>query len=146
MVLQRKTNPTKKKITTMDFEKERGLRERERDSRKRPHGVAFDKFNITMERISENTPFPSFSKPWVAGCFSLDADRKYLEGPQFLKFCHVPDSTTSIKFDLNKQAAQIRSMYSEASEEESREQTSELLHLLFWARKHKERFKRWYEA
>ena len=121
--------------------KERELRQQE--NRKRTHSIAFDKFNITMERISENTPFPSFSKPWVAGCFSLDGDRKYLEGPQFMKFCHVPPPTATIKFDLNKQAPQIRSLYSEMAEEESHQQTSELLHLLFWARKHKERFKRW---
>ncbi|ODM90670.1 Decapping and exoribonuclease protein [Orchesella cincta] len=122
----------------MELEKEREIRE----PRKRTHAIAFDKFNITMERISENTPFPSFSKPWVAGCFSLDGDRKYLEGPQFLKFCHMP-TTPAVKYDLNKQAALIRSLYTDSNEEESRRQTSELLHLLFWARKHKERFKRW---
>lgn|SRR3989442_1590435 len=125
----------------MELEKEREIRERE--SRKRTHSIAFDKFNITMERISESTPFPNFSKPWVAGCFSLDANRKYLEGPQFMKFCHLPPPNTTVKFDLNKQANQIRNLYSDAQEEEARQQTSELLHLIFWARKHKERFKRW---
>lgn len=128
----------------MELEKDREGRDRDRgESRKRTHAIAFDKFNITMERISESTPFPSFSKPWVAGCFSLDGNRKYLEGPQFMKFCHVPPAGTTVKFDLNKQASQVRGLYSDAAEEEAHQQTSELLHLIFWARKHKERFKRW---
>lgn len=105
--------------------------------------VTSDRFQITIPQISDTTPFPSFSKPMVVGCFSLmTSDRRYVEGPASLKFCHLP-TTPNVKFDLNRHVLRNPSAFSdEAAEEASLQETSQLVHLLQWIHRHEERFRR----
>jgi hypothetical protein len=59
-------------------------RERDRDGAKgkdfEGSSVTSDRFQINIPQISETTPFPSFSKPLIVGCFSLVKDRVFVEG------------------------------------------------------------------
>lgn len=120
-------------------------RERDRDGAagKDLGSVTSDRFQISIAQISDTTPFPSFSKPFIVGCFSLiKADRFFAEGPCSLKFCHLPASQY-VKFDLNRHLQQHPQAFpNDNMEETSLEETSALVHLLNWIHRHEERFKR----
>ncbi|CAG7715985.1 unnamed protein product [Allacma fusca] len=91
---------------------------------------------IKIQDISEQTPFPTFCAPKILGCFSLDSHRKYIEGPEFLKFLQLSQRDMDVNFDLDKNCVPTDPL----EEAKNSQETSELVQLLKWIHKHEELF------
>jgi len=101
--------------------------------------VGFPK-TLKMNTPGEETPFPTFLKPAVVGCFSLGSSRNYVEGPQHLKFLRLPAELDRVNFDLDELTRLDGQGHGAGMDSEMHTQTNELVHLLKWIHEEEHRF------
>lgn len=73
--------------------------------------------NLRPSKFSEPASFPSISKPQIVGYFSVDKDRKYLDGAANCKYVAPFDTKRRVNFDLNHGYENVIHKIDEAADE-----------------------------
>lgn len=98
-------------------------------------------FELVIPVANDQSPFPYFSEPRVVGCYSLDANRSFIDGPEHLKYCKFFKGKKEVNFNLDAACtvASVETLAVPQTQERSSE-NSELKHLRRWINLHRDTF------
>ena len=95
-------------------------------------------FDLLIPVASDQSLFPHFSEPRVVGCYSLDANRSFSDGPELLKYCELFEGTKQVNFNLDEACTKSVETVDliQSRERLRREENSQLKHVRRWINLH----------